>query len=299
MAKGRIKRGKLALKAAKTGLKHLGRAKQKALGGKGSLTRSALGLTKRYIQLNNPYKNPHVKAFAAAAGELNKALNKKPTEKVDVLRPGAGRPSVTESKIVQGLVGYAAIMKKWLMDNNRVATGVSVNSIRVVIERPTNPIQERYGIVTGNVYASPSTKFALGGRGPGGMPPPFIIWEWLKVKGITSTSMSNRDLAWAISAQIAAQGTLPPHFSAPVRTSMTSVTASKIAKDMVEPFARNVTRKWLRRIIRGYEFSQGETRSLVPTVTIKPGGFVGDERDILSEQKDNLGTGLSGVDGPT
>ena len=287
MAKGRIKKGKLAFKAAKAGVKHLKRAQKRALGGKGSLTRSLVGLAKRHIQLNNPYSNPHVKALAAAAIKLNTALNQKPTEKVDVKRPGAGRPSVTEAKIVEGLSGYAALMKKWLIDNDRIATGISVNSIRVIIKRPTNPIAERYGIVTGAIFASPSTKFALGGRGPGGMPPPFVIWEWLKIRGIFSEKMSNRDLAWAIAVKIGAEGTLPPHFSTPVRTSMTNVAASKIAKDMVEPFAKNVTRKWLRRIIRGYEFSQGETRALVPTVRIKPGGFIGDERDILSEQKDN------------
>lgn len=169
--------------------------------------------------------------------------------KVQIKREGAGRPSVVEKGIVDSLLFNANMMRQWQIDTDRIATGRSASSYKVIVDRPKNRVTKALGLVSGRIVAAKHTKFALEGRGPGKAPPIHEIEEWLVAKKLKSKTMTRAQLARAISRSISKNGTLPPHFTEPIQTKLTRASTKKMINLIKKPLGQALGRRYVRGII--------------------------------------------------
>ena len=170
-------------------------------------------------------------------------------KKVKVVR-GSGRPSFVEKGIVDALLFNANMLRQWQIDTDRVATGRSASSYKVIVERPKNRVSKSLGIVSGKITALKHTKFALEGRKAGKAPPIHEIEQWLVAKKLKSKTHTRAQLARMISRSIGRQGTLPPHFTEAIQTKLTRLSAEKAIRAIKKPLAASMGRKYVRNILK-------------------------------------------------
>ena len=181
--------------------------------------------------------------------------------KVRVERGGAGRPSKVERGIVDSLVFNANMMRQWQIDTNRIATGRSASSYKVIVERPKNPVTQALGIVSGKIVAAKHTKFALEGRGPGKAPAIHAIEEWLVAKKIKSKEHTRAQLARMISRSIAANGTLPPHFTERIQTKITRASTTKMINIIKPHLQQALGRRYVRTLLKAADMADSLSAS--------------------------------------
>lgn len=201
--------------------------------------------------------------------------------KIPIERP-AGRPSAVESIMLNELIRNAAVLKGWLIVNNRVATGTAVNSIRVKVARSKlarSAVSDRVnvggirstsddptlklgriaalaratdvGVVRGQILGVPHLKFALQGRGSGTPPATSDILAWMRAKGVglSDTKMSLSQQAFFIAQSIGRKGTAPPHFSENIRTSMVRISAKKLVTNIARIFPSWEGNKYVETLV--------------------------------------------------
>jgi hypothetical protein len=205
-----------------------------------------------------------------------------------------GRPTSVENIIVNELVRNAAVLKGWLIMNNRVATGNAVNSIKVKVRRSKaakalvndnlnvkniGGIDESInlekvakiakatdvGYVKGVIVGVPYLKFALRGRGAGAAPPVQDIMNWMQARGLGSGNSSLSHQASLIANKIGRDGTNPPHFTSAMKTQLTRVSATKVVRSLSEIFPRWFGNKYIDTLIElGKLFDNIEIRRQTP-----------------------------------
>lgn len=208
--------------------------------------------------------------------------------KIPIERP-SGRPSAVETIMLNELIRNAAIMKGWLIVNNRVATGEAANSIRIKIVRSkaaselamrkitptvgaitegTSGVRTDFskisgninrasqlakatdiGYVRGTIVGAPHLKYALQGRGPGKPPPIQDILNWMMVKGVGHEGRSLSQQAYFIAKRIGEVGTLPPHFNIQMRTSITKVSAARLVRSLATVFPGYVGNRYVNTLV--------------------------------------------------
>ena len=201
--------------------------------------------------------------------------------KIPIERP-SGRPSFVETIMLNELIRNAAIMKGWLIVNNRVATGEAVNSIRIKVTRGRtakgllssriNTSQTSVdgqdvgktlnkaakiarstdiGLVQGVILGVPHLKFALQGRGAGTPPRTADILAWMQAKGVgfSDTRMSLSQQAFHIAQSIGASGTQPPHFTTSMRTKIVKVSAAKLVRGLRRVFPKFIGAEYAKAFV--------------------------------------------------
>lgn len=172
-----------------------------------------------------------------------------------IRRPG-GKPSNVELLMTNELIRNAAVVRGWLIENNRVATGEAVNSIAINITRNrgasgvvkktrlrgiSNPNVRKaartlkasnVGAVSGEIVGVPHLTYALEGRGAGAFPNVQDILEWMMVKGVgaSDTTISLQHQAYLIARKISQEGTDPPFFDNLVKRKMVRVSSARIVR---------------------------------------------------------------------
>jgi len=212
---------------------------------------------------------------------------------VPVIRP-AGRRTTIERNITNGLITNALLIKAWMKDNDKIASGRGINSIKVRITRQpqlgsalgsvrkaardtggqqfSDDLKKAQsilnltdiGLVSGQIVAAPHLKYALEGRGPGKAPPVSVIAQWMADKGLKPMWSGS---AYLIARKIGEQGTNGPYFTQPILTTMTRASISKSLNAIKKPLARVIGRRFVRFLMKSGEFWENmEITS--PTVTL-------------------------------
>lgn len=120
----------------------------------------------------------------------------------------SGKPTNEMRALSDMFLSIAVVIQSWLFDNDRVASGKTINSIRI-------DVFKKQIVMT----ADQSIKFALEGRGPGGFP-----WdrdknvnpleEWIRQKPIQiPPGFTVESLAFVMGRSIALSGTDKPHLT--------------------------------------------------------------------------------------
>ncbi len=217
------------------------------------------------------YRKTNDREFGEAQNRLSNTRfrlggGKTLTTKIPITRP-RGRPSAVETIMLNQLIRNAAIMKGWLIVNNRVATGTAVDSINIKITRSKlarRAVSDRVnvgsvgsldlvrlakiasatdvGFVTGKIYGVPYLKFALQGRGAGTPPAKSDILDWMVAKGVgfSDSRYSLSQQAFFIAQKIGKSGTNPPHFTANIKTKMMRISTTKLVRNLAKIFPRYV-----------------------------------------------------------
>lgn len=119
-----------------------------------------------------------------------------------VVKYNAGKPTNVQRAVAGVLLDICVDLQTFLFDNDRIATGESINDIRIDVYKSS------YTVTVAGQF-----QYALTGRKAGKMPPIQPIQEWIEVKGITPDKGSIEGMAWGVAKNIAKFGTNPPHFT--------------------------------------------------------------------------------------
>jgi hypothetical protein len=206
----------------------------------------------------------------------------KAAKPIRIIRP-AGRRTRTEARITNYLVGVGETIQAWLIDNNRVATGKSMNSMKVKITRQARPDKAlatarregrrsdteagqafsdtlkdaqkvlnaaNLGLVAGQLVAAPSLNYALHGRPAGKPPPTAAIRKWMIAKGVEPKHKNINQSAYLIARKIGAKGTNKPHFEQRMVTQLVRVSMNRAIHLIAKPLAKTVGRKFVRFLLQ-------------------------------------------------
>ena len=223
--------------------------------------------------------------------------------KVRITRP-AGRRTKIEQRITASLVETANRFRRWLIDNDRVATGRAAGSLNVVITRQPKPLKSvskgltsaarsigssgekadkqlatdirkartifnslDLGIVSGQIKAAPHFSFAMQGRGPGLAPPVEEILKWMTAKKVKPLASSMRSSAFLIARKIGREGTAPPHWTGTMTTTIVRFSTKRMVNAISKPLAKKIGRRTVRWLLAmGEDLDNMEFRS--STVTL-------------------------------
>ena len=200
---------------------------------------------------------------------------------VRITRP-AGRRTGTEKRLTNYMVGVGNAIQAWMIDNNRIATGRSINSLNVVVTRQARVDKTlaatrrtarqsggtqgqdysdslkaaqrilnktNLGLVSVQLKAAPSLQFALDGRGPGKQPPVAAIERWMTAKGLKPKAESLKQSAYLIARKIGAVGTNEPHFNQKFLTTVVGASLNRMLSLVVKPLAKAIGRKFVRFLL--------------------------------------------------
>lgn len=173
-----------------------------------------------------------------------------------------GRPSFTQNVTEATLYKIARDLQEWQSDNNRIASGRSINGWRILIEITRDKATSLGLIVDGELLNI--MKYAdamLYGRGPGKRPRVADIMLWLQQKRIKSTRYSDRDLAYIIARKIGEEGTDPPHWTKPLQKKITQVNTKAVLSRALPYMTDELARQAALDIVKEINTTQASIKA--------------------------------------
>lgn len=159
--------------------------------------------------------------------------------KVKVNSRPRGRPARMLNPMIEWTTEIGEWMIRWMENNNRIASGDSVDSFEVTAIQ--NPLYVE-------LKASSSVKYALQGRNAGSFPNLGGIKQWIKDKGISLIDISLDSLAFLIGRKIARSGTSQPR----LKIQNIQFAIKQIGKKHMDKLADNIAEDISNSILDGF-----------------------------------------------
>jgi hypothetical protein len=181
-----------------------------------------------------------------------------------IIQP-VGRPTVEQLAATTTLYATAQTFQQWQLDNNKIATGKSVNSWTVVVQKSADK-----DTVIVNLRAVDYIYYDLFGRGPGKWPPVEAILDWMLAKpGFRISQLSPFRQAYAIAHKISLIGTQAPKMPQSLPTSIVQINTRTVTRKAAPLFADQEARKLFEATNEAFNQAQNE-RSISIKTSFRP-----------------------------